>query len=170
MGAMSNERWFAVHTLPRKEMTAVHHLAQQGFQTFLPLLPVTRRHARRRDTILSALFPRYAFVRLDLSRDRWRAINGTVGVNSIVMGRELPCPVPDGVVEDLAAHAGANGVVEMDETLQPGDPVRLIDGPLAGSLGILTRLDENGRVEMLLDLMRACVRVKVARNMLESAG
>lgn len=168
MGAMSNERWFAVHTLPRKESTAVHHLARQGFRTFLPLLPVTRRHARRQDTVLAAFFPRYAFVRLDLARDRWRAVNGTVGVNSLVMAHELPCPVPDGIVEDLAACAGANGVVAFPQEFQPGDCVRITGGPLAGSLGTLTRLDENGRVEMLLDLMRASVRVRVARNMLEA--
>ena len=164
---MSNERWFAVHTLPQKETTAVHHLSRQGFRTFLPRLAVTRRHARKQDTVLAALFPRYAFIRLDLARDRWRAVNGTVGVNSLVMAHELPMPVPDGIVEELESRARPDGVIDLNEGLQPGDPVRIVQGPLVGSLGTLVRLDEKGRIELFLDLMRSCVRVKVARNMLE---
>lgn len=168
MESMSDNRWFTVHTLPRKETVAVHHLERQGYRTFFPLLPVTRRHARKQDTVLAALFPRYAFVQIDLGRDRWRAINGTIGVTSLVTMLERPCPVPVGIVEALARHVGPDGVIRLEERLHPEDQMRIVDGPMAGNLGTLMRLDENGRVEMLLDLMRASVRVKVARNMLES--
>lgn len=168
MGVTSEARWFAVHTLPRKESTAVLQLARQGFGTFLPLIPVPRHHARKRDTVLVALFPRYAFIRLDLARDRWRAVNSTQGVASLVMAHERPCPVPEGVVEDLSARVRSNGIVDLDDELRPGDEICIVDGPLAGGLGKLVRLEDKGRVEILLDLMRTHVRVKVARNMLES--
>lgn len=172
MGATSNERWFAVHTLPRKETMAICHLERQGFGTFLPRFSAIRRHARKQDTVLTALFPRYAFVRLDLERDRWRAVNGTIGVASLVMAHERPCPVPEGVVEDLVARARADGILDldMDDALHPGDQVRIVDGPFAGGFGTLMRLDEKGRVELLLDLMRTQVRVKVSRDMLESVS
>lgn len=169
MGPTSNARWFAVHTLPRKETLAAHHLQRQGFETFLPLLTVTRRHARKQETALAALFPRYAFVRLDLARDRWRSINGTIGVSAIVTAHERPCPIPEGIVEELAERADPAGRIDLDDDLQPGDQVRILQGPLAGCLGVLMRLDEKGRVEMLLDFMRASVRVKVARGILEAA-
>ena len=160
-------RWYAVHTLPRAETSAERHLERQGFDVFLPRIRKTRRHARRLETVLAPLFPRYGFVALDLGRQRWRSVNGTIGVAGLVMGGELPQAVPVGVVETLAACVTADGSVDLDHGFRPGDTVRLVVGPFAGHLGILTRLDDRGRVEMLLSLMANPVRLKVARDMLE---
>lgn len=165
--AVMGARWYAVHTLPRMEASASAHLARQGFEPFLPLRKATRRHARRIETVRAPYFPRYGFVRLDLARQRWRSINGTTGVASLVMARDRPLPVPEGVVEALLAAVTTEGVVDFDRSLEPGTPVRLIAGPLAGRFGTLTRLDDHGRVEMLLSLIGETVRVKVARDLLE---
>ena len=160
-------RWYAVHTLPRMETSASAHLERQGFEPFLPLRKATRRHARRIETIRAPFFPRYGFVRLDLARQRWRSVNGTTGVASLVMARDRPLPIPVGIVEALLATVTSEGVVDLDHGFKPGDPVRLIAGPLAGQFGTLTHLDDRGRVEMLLSLIHGTVRVKVARDLLE---
>lgn len=168
--APAGARWFAVHTQPRMEATAVAHLERQGFEVFLPRIKVTRRHARRMETVIVPFFPRYGFLRLDLLRQRWRSVNGTTGVSSLVMSRDRPLPVPHGVVEAFVGALTADGVVDFEHHFEPGDPVRLIAGPFAGQIGILTRLDDKGRVEMLLSLIAGTVRLKVARDMLEPAG
>lgn len=169
METTSNQRWFAVHTLPRREATAILHLGQQGFETFLPRMVVSRRHARKFELVSAAFFPRYAFVRLDLARHRWRAINGTCGVHSLVMAHERPCPIPEGIVEDLIARSGPDGTLKALDPFKPGDPVRIVDGPLAGQFGTLLRLDEKGRVELLLALMSSSVRARTTQDMLEPA-
>lgn len=166
-GGGATGRWYAVHTLPRCETTAEAHLSRQGFVTFLPRIVRTVRHARKLERVRAPLFPRYGFVQLDLARQRWRSVNGTSGVASLVMGRELPIAVPVGIVEALIACMNGEGIVDLDHGFRPGDAVRLIAGPFAGQLGILTRLDERGRVEMLLSLMTGKVRAQVARDMLE---
>lgn len=160
-------RWYAVHTLPRMEASAEAHLARQGWETFLPRIRSTRKHARRVETVATPLFPRYGFVRLDLSRDRWRSVNGTIGVSGLVMGRDLPCAVPAGVVEELIAAVDPDGFVDLVRGMEPGAPVRLRSGPLAGQIGTLMRLDAKGRVEMLLSLISGTVRLKLARELLE---
>ncbi len=160
-------RWYAVRMLARSEGLAEHHLVRQGFEVFVPKILVTRRHARRLETVKAAFFPGYGFVRLDLLRHRWRSVNGTTGVANLVMGRDLPLAVPDGIVEALLARRNDDGVLEFECGFRPGDPVRLISGPFAGQLGILQSLDAKGRVEMLLSLIAGTVRVKVARDMLE---
>ena len=160
-------RWYAIHTLPRAEESAERHLDRQGFEVFLPRILKTRRHARRLETVLAPLFPRYGFVALDRGRHRWRSINGTVGVAGLVMCGELPQAVPIGIVETLVACVTADGSVDLDHGFRSGDTVRLVAGPFARRLGTLTRLDDRGRVEMLLSLMANPVRLKVARNMLE---
>lgn len=163
----SGERWYAVHTLPRSEAMAEAHLTRQGFRNFLPRVLGTRRHARRIETIRVPLFPRYGFVSLDLMRDRWRSVNGTTGVASLVMAQDRPMPVPRGIVEGLVAAMSADGLVDFDWGFRPGDTVRVTAGPFAGALGELKRLTPSGRVEMLLSLLNATVRVNVARDVLE---
>lgn len=162
-------RWFAVQTLAHMEATAEVHLARQGFESFLPRIKVTRRHARKIETVKTPLFPGYGFVRLDLSRHRWRSVNGTAGVAGLVMACDRPQPIPHGTVEGLQQATTAEGVVDLDHGLRPGDPVRLVAGPFAGQLGVLVRLDGKARVEMLLSLIGGSVRLKVARDALVPA-
>src|SRR5690606_5339375 len=101
----------------------------------------------------------YMFVSLDAGRDRWRAINGTMGVRSLIMQGERPVPCPDGVVEQLQALAGNDGLIEAGGDLAVGDRVRVVSGPFADSIGNLIRLDGAGRVQILLQMMRAEIAV-----------
>ncbi|HEX2256961.1 MAG TPA: transcription termination/antitermination NusG family protein [Afifellaceae bacterium] len=147
------ERWYVVHTLPHREVVAASQLEAQGFRSFLPLRWKTVRHARRFRTVKAPFFPRYLFVALDLGRDRWRAVNGTVGVSQMIMSGDYPAPAPRGLVEDLAVLAAADGVLEFQKRLRPGDKVRLVSGPFADLVGQLQTIDENGRVKILLEVM-----------------
>jgi transcriptional antiterminator RfaH len=136
-------------------------LRNQGFRTFLPLLSKTIRHARRHDTVLAPLFVRYLFVVLDLTRDRWRAVNGTHGVTTLIMQDEQPAPVRRGVVETLIASSTPIGEVQFCPDIAPGDRVRLVAGPFAGQLGILQRLSSAGRVQVLLEMMGSHIPTKL---------
>src|SRR5579884_4013707 len=91
-------RWYAVQCLSHREMAAASHLQNQEFQVFFPRRRKIRRHARKTESVLVAFFPGYLFVSLDLSRHRWRSVNGTYGVAGLVMRGEYPAPVPTGVV------------------------------------------------------------------------
>ncbi len=149
-------RWFAVHSLPHRETGAQQQLENQGFHTFLPRGRKIRRHARKLETVLAPIFPRYLFVALDLNLDRWRSVNGTFGVARLVMmAGDRPQPVPHGVVEALIASTDGRGILRFDEggRLVVGQKVRILAGAFAEQIGILQRLDDNGRVRLLLDIM-----------------
>jgi transcription elongation factor/antiterminator RfaH len=153
------ERWYVVHTLPHREQTAQHHLNAQGFRTFLPRYRKTVRHARMLKTILAPLYSRYLFIALDLRRDRWRSVNGTYGVATLVMQRENPTPVLRGAVEALLVSATGSGIVPFRSELQPGQPVRFVAGPFADQLGILEHLTNSGRIRVLLEMMSGRIPV-----------
>jgi transcription elongation factor/antiterminator RfaH len=149
------EHWYAVFAQPHWESTAQFRLRAQNFRTFLPLYSKTVQHARKRQTILAPLFPRYLFVVLDLKRDRWRAVNSTRGVTSLIMREGLPAPVRSGVVETLLASSTSQGEVRFCFDMAPGSRVRLVAGPFAGQLGILKDLSRSGRVRILIEMMGA---------------
>jgi len=149
-----SERWYAVHTLPFAEARAERQLQRQELRTFQPKRHKTIRHARKLSTIEAPFFPRYLFIVLDLTRHQWRSVNGTFGVSRLVMhGDDQPHPVPRGVVEALIEAADAHGVLQLGRKLQLGESVRLLAGPFAEQIAILDRLDDSGRVQVLLHIL-----------------
>lgn len=159
-----------VYTLPRMEAVAQAQLERQGFEAFFPRMWETRRHARRTETVRAFMFPRYGFARFDPQLDRWRSINGTMGVSGLVMAHERPQSVPHGVVEGMVAATTEDGITVLDLGLKEGDPVRLVSGPFSGELGVLERLDARGRVALLLSVMNGSVRLRICREMLGPVG
>jgi transcriptional antiterminator RfaH len=159
----SGERWYAVHTLPFAEKRAEAQLANQQFRAFLPKRHKTIRHARKLSTVVAPFFPRYLFVALDLERQQWRSVNGTIGVSSLVMAGERPTAVPHGIVESMLGAADAGGLLRLCQDLKIGSVVRLAAGPFAEQLGILDRMDDSGRVRVLLNILGRQVPVSVNR-------
>jgi transcription antitermination factor NusG len=164
------ERWFVARVLPHQESRAQLNLHRLGFRSFVPRLRRTVRHARRLRDTLQPLFPGYIFVIIDLSKHRWRSVNGTFGVASLIMGAEQPTPVPPGVVEALVASCESRGVVRLDDSLEIGQRVRMVSGPFAETLCRLAHLGDRGRVCVLLEIMGMEVAAQLDRSAIAPAA
>jgi len=161
----SGERWYVARTLPQRELQAAKQLANQDFRAFVPRYWKNRRHARRVETISAPLFPRYIFVILDRSRDRWRSINGTLGVERLLMQGGEPQAVPQGVVESLLDSTDPEGNIQFRYQLRQGQSVRVTAGPFADFVGQLESLDDRGRVSVLLELIGGNTRVTLPQTL-----
>jgi transcription antitermination factor NusG len=115
----------------------------------------------------SRLYLRY---HRSLSKHRWRSINGTFGVASLIMGGEQPMPVPPGVVEALVASCESHGVVRLDDGLEIGQKVRILSGPFAETICRLAHLDDRGRVRVLLEIMGMEVATQLDRSAIAPAA
>ena len=164
-------RWYVAYTQPNAEWKAVAHLRRQGFEAYLPLCRAIRRHARRQEVVRRPLFPRYVFVGLDLAADRWRAVNGTVGVGRLVCHGERPAPLPDAVVAALRAGEDAEGLVSLSSLVlfDPGARLRVLDGAFAGKTGRYVAMSAAERVVLLFDLIGREVEVTVPIHAVEAA-
>ena len=170
LALLPGERWFLAWTLSHREATAETHLSRQGFRSFLPRHLKTVRHARNLRTVTAPVFPRYLFVVLNLERDRWRSVNSTTGIANLFMAHGRPVPVPEGIVETMIQSTDKSGSLQLVDAVERGQKVRLVAGPFAQTLGILDRLDDTGRVEVLLEIMGGGIRVKLARSWVEPAA
>jgi transcriptional antiterminator RfaH len=168
-GFKTGPRWYAVHCLSHREGAAAAHLQNQDFPVFFPRRRKTRRHARRIETVLVPFFPGYVFVTLDLSRDRWRSVNGTYGVASLVMQGDGPAAVPVGVVEALQNSCDEQGVIHYEVDLQPGQRVQIVQGAFTELVGQLDQLDAAGRVRVLLDMLGRSTPILMPRDGVVSA-
>lgn len=160
----NGRKWFAVAVLPHADAQAKAHLLRQGFEVFAPTLLRTVRHARQFRTKLAPLFPGYLFVNVDLAEARWRSINGTRGVRSIVSAGERPLPVPDSVIAALQPNE------TRPAPLEPGTQLEIVSGPFAGLLAQLERLDGGTRVAVLMQLIGGSVSVTLPLETVRAAS
>jgi transcriptional antiterminator RfaH len=164
-------RWYVVQTQANAETKAVAHLGRQGFATYLPRYLKRRRHARRVDTAAAPLFPRYLFVKIDTSIQRWRSIYSTVGVSRLVSNGDCPVAVPDTVIDALRSRENTSGYVQFDDRPKfgAGDKVRILEGAFYDCLGIYAGMPDRERVEILLDLLGRKVRVLLGAEAIAAA-
>jgi transcriptional antiterminator RfaH len=153
-----------VRSQPRRELVAWQQLENQGYRVFLPRFNKSRRHARKFETVQVPLFPRYLFVILDMSRDRWRSVNGTYGVERLLMRGSQPEAVPRGLVEELLEIERQDGAASFISSLRKGQTVKLTTGPFAQLVGQLEHLDDQGRVRILLEIMGGTVPVVLSKG------
>ena len=150
---MKKRHWYAVCTQPQRERLAAEQLEKQGFSVFFPRALKTVRHARRVTNKHVSYFPGYIFVSLDLNADRWRQVNGTIGVRTLVMAGERPAVAPSDFIEHLReACDPANGLVSRSDW-QPGEKVRVMSGPFGDIVGVIARLDGPARIRVLMEMI-----------------
>ncbi|MCR9137423.1 MAG: transcriptional activator RfaH [Alphaproteobacteria bacterium] len=164
------KRWYVVYTKPSAEQTAVAHLRRQGFDAYLPRCRKVVRHARRQSNVLRPLFPRYLFVGFDCDVDRWRSINGTVGVSRLVCHSERPTALPDGVVDDLRDSEIDDGAVPLSQLVlfDSGARLRVLDGAFNGQTGTYHGMTEAERVVLLFDMIGRQVKVALPIHAVEA--
>ena len=163
--------WYAVHTRPQAEAKALENLLRQGYEAYLPRYRTEIRHARRRQTVLRPLFPRYLFAGIDREAMRWRPILSTVGVSDLVRSGDEPLPVAREIVEALRAQEGAGTFDSLAHRRLPpvGELVRISAGAFEDMIGRLIELREQDRVVVLLDLLGRKVRAQIEAVSVEAA-
>lgn len=164
------KHWYVVHTRPHKEHQAALNLKRQGYEYYLPQWHCRRRHARRVETVARAFFPRYLFVNLDLELDRWRSINGTVGVSHVVNDGDKPLFVPNKVINDIKDREDDNGLIAPDlSKFTAGQHIEVLEGPMATYTGIFERMPDSERVILLLNILSRQVRATIPRISVSAA-
>ena len=165
------KQWHVVYTQYRNETRAAEQLRRQGFETYFPRCGKIRRHARREDVVRVASFPRYLFVAFDVEVDRWRAVNGTIGVSHLICHGERPMALPDDVVPSLLATENEDGLVSLASLalFEVGARLRVLDGAFAGKTGVYDGMTGVDRVVLLFELIGRQVRVAVPLHAVEAA-
>jgi len=154
-------QWYVVQTHPNAENKAMTHLARQGFAAYLPRYLKHRRHARRVDVVAAPLFPRYLFVEIDITAQRWRSVYSTVGVSRLIGSGESPVPVSERVISLLKTRENTDGFIQLDRrpNFKLGDKVRVLEGAFCDCFGLYDGMSDRERVSILLDLLGRQVRV-----------
>jgi transcriptional antiterminator RfaH len=157
--------WAVAQIQPQRERLALHCLTLAGFETYFPRLRQVHRHNGRKVKRQPPLFPGYLFVRVVL---QWRAAHWGPGLVGLIMDGGHPARVPDAVIAGIRARE-RGGLVELPRRpLVPGDRVQILQGPLAGQIGLFAGMRAHERVAVLLEILGGRQRVTMARGDVEA--
>lgn len=146
--------WYAIRSKPRKEDALWQQLLQRGFEGFYPRVRVQPVNPRARKVV--PYFPGYLFVRADVA-----AVGLSVfaymphAVGLVCFGSE-PAAVPENLIHRLRRTIDAVNAAGGESLggFQPGDRVRVVDGPFEGYEGLFdARIPGQVRVRILLDML-----------------
>jgi transcriptional antiterminator RfaH len=152
--------WTVAQLVPKRDRLALHCLGLAGFEVYQPRL----REVRRQRETVSALFPGYAFVAIEL---QWHAARWCPGVVRLVMDGLQPAKVPEAVIEEIRGRE-RNGVVELPKRrLQYGDRIKILAGPFRGHLAMYAGMSGSERVAVLLQILGGQQRATLARRDVE---
>ena len=158
-----------MHTHPNSGTRVVENLKRQGFDPYMPVFSKHRRHARRTDTVLRPLFPRYLFVSMDVERQRWRAVASTCGASNLICRGNQPVRVDDAVIQALRDQEKDGVIVPASPLERPslGDKVHILGGAFVDLIGSFQGMRDSDRIIVLLNLLGGDVKVTLPSNLVE---
>ena len=149
-------QWYLIYTKPRAEKKVAAELALKGFECYLPLQRTLKQWSDRKKWVEEPLFKSYLFINTELEKNFYDILN-TPGVVKFVNFEKQPAVVD---VRELELVKRLMGEVDIDfssielSSLQLGDEVEIIAGPLIGQRGHLSHTQGSSKVILSLSSMQ----------------
>ncbi len=161
---ISSLDWYAIRVRSNLENTTTIFLQSIGYDVFLPTCRAHRKWSDRIKDVTVPLFNGYLFCRMDITK-RLPVLQAPGVVHIVGCGKTM-IPVPG---EEIAA---VRRMVDLKLAVQPwpyqpGDTVRLHQGPLAGVEGVVVKLKSCARLIICIHLLQRAVATEVDLNWVE---
>jgi transcriptional antiterminator RfaH len=157
------EWWFCLKTQPKREHIAAACLRQNAeVEVFCPRVRFRKRTSRGPVWFVESMFPGYLFARFDYVTYHRRVRQG-VGVSGFVQFGERLGLLADELISELKAHLGKDELVEIEQKLEPGQNVEIIQGPFQGLEALVTRyIAARDRVQILIEWMGRALQAEAS--------
>jgi transcriptional antiterminator RfaH len=146
--------WFCLRAQPKREHIAAACLRQiSEVEVFCPRVRFRKPTSRGPVWFVEPMFPGYLFARFDYAVLN-RRIRQSPGISGFVQFGDRLALLPDVLVSEIKGRTGEEEVVEIIQTLEPGQNVQITQGPFQGLEALVTRVTSSKeRVEILIQCM-----------------
>jgi transcriptional antiterminator RfaH len=153
--------WFCLRAQPKREHIAAACLRQiSEVEVFCPRVRFRKSTNRGPVWFVESMFPGYLFARFDYMAFNRRIRQGP-GVSGFVQFGDRLALLPDLLVSEIKDRTGEEEIVEVDQTLEPGQTVEVTQGPFQGLEVLVTRvITARQRVEILIEWMGRTLRAE----------
>ncbi len=165
LNSTGSDSWFALYTRHQHEKVAARSLEQKGIEAFLPLYRSVRQWTDREKELMLPLFPCYVFVRGILGR--LVDVVSTPGAHHLISFGGKPAPIPEAEMEGIRRLVASRLPAQPYPFLRCGDHARVIQGPLTGVVGVLTRWKGSDRLVLSVEMLQRSCAVEIAASQVE---
>jgi len=166
---MESGAWIAAQVIAKRELSISHSLNSKGYETFVPTYSGRKKWSDRTKIVESALISGYVFIR-QTSRIIHGPIVTTPGVIGIVGFGNRPALIDDVEIAQFRIVASSSLRAEPWPALEPGNPVKIARGPLAGIAGTVLHTRNKSLIIIAISLLNRFVSVRIDRSWLESGA
>lgn len=161
------KKWHAVYVSSRTEKKINEILSGKGIEAYVPLIKTMRQWSDRKKMVELPLLNGYVFVKINLNQnDKVLQTKGVVNFvrseGKIAVIRNIEIDRLKQLVE-LGYHLEANGI---NKEYKEGDKVKISSGVLKGIEGYVVESNENNQIDVLLESIGQCIRVKLPKELL----
>lgn len=167
-------KWYVVHTYSGYENKVASSIEKAVENRKLhdlipavniPVEKVTEVVNGKAREIERKLFPGYVLVKMILTDETWYLVRNTRGCTGFVgPNSNKPLPLSDAEVEAMGVEKH-----EIEVNYSLGDSVRIIDGPLAGFIGVIDILElEKNKVRVVVSMFGRETPVELELDQVET--
>jgi transcription antitermination factor NusG len=140
--------WYALYTKSRCEKKVLQACEKNGIETYLPLRSTKKQYSDRLKTVEEIVLPSYIFVKLTKAQET--EVRFIEGVVNFVYWQGKVAVIREKEINTLKQFLQTEGDVEVQFlSLEVGDEVELINGPLGRAKAIISRKFKN-KIELIL--------------------
>lgn len=155
------KKWLVFYTKSRHEKKVHDFLLKRGYDVFLPLQKVMRQWSDRKKKVEVPLFNSYIFV--FESEDRITDILQVPGITWNIRYNNKPAELRTEELEIIKRFLASGLFVEtgIEENVNLGDAVEVIDGPLRGLKGKVVRHSAGNKFFVSLESIQQNIMVEI---------
>jgi transcription antitermination factor NusG len=158
----TQKHWHALYTRPRFEKRVANEIQKKGILSYLPLTHVLKQWSDRKKWVDEPLFRGYVFIQGD-SVELYRSLQ-TTGVIRMVEFLGRPAVVPEEEIDRIRRILKEGECVESCVTMNVGDRVSIVRGPLIGIEGRLVEIQGRSRLVVSVPSINQALRLCVSRS------
>lgn len=158
----SQKKWYVVHTYSghenRAKLTLLERIKNASLEEdfgeiLIPTESVMEVKGGQRRTSTRKFYPGYMFVQMELNSRTFHLVKGTPKITGFLGGTN-PTPVPEKDITGIHdAMTEGRSKPKPTVSYQPGDPVRVIDGPFANFSATVEEVNqEKQKVKVLVSI------------------
>jgi len=174
-----SKRWYVVHAYSGyekrvmnslKEQMALKDLEDQFGEILVPTEEVVEMRDGKKRRSERKFYPGYVLVQMEMNDETWHLVKSTSRVLGFIGGtKDKPAPITEKEALAILQRVETGAEKPKPKTLfEPGEIVRVIDGPFADFNGVVEEVDyEKSRVKVAVLIFGRSTPVELAFSQVE---
>lgn len=162
-----DKKWYVIYVRSKHEGKVHQLLLDNCIESSLPTITKLSQWSDRKKKIEVPLFRGYIFVHINYNKDRLNVLQ-TNGVVKFVGFRGEPSVVPDNQMYWIKAIVDEFSDVRNENSISAGEKIKVVQGPLTGLEGIVTKSLNKFRIVFFVDSIMQGVSVEIDPRYVEN--